>query len=61
MRRHGRADLGAASVHQVEDTGREACVVYQLGKKKGAQGDSSLGFNTTVQPAAIAGATFAVI
>ncbi|MNE97188.1 hypothetical protein D3C80_1954980 [compost metagenome] len=30
-------------------------------KRRALRGDSSLGFNTTVQPAAIAGATLAVI
>ena len=61
MRGDGRADLLAGAVDQVEDAGGvpASCMIWA--NSSALSGESSLGFSTTVQPEAMAGATLAVI
>ena len=61
MGRETRSDAWAVTIDEVEDTGREAGFLDRLGEQESVKGESSLGFSTTVQPAASAGATLAVI
>ena len=50
------ADERALAEHDVQHAGRQPDLVRGLGEQRRAQGASSAGFSTTVQPAASAGA-----
>jgi len=61
MRHQGLADHRAVAGDEVEDAGRHAGGVDDLGQQEGVQRRDFRGFSTTVQPAASAAATLAAI